>query len=347
MAETIHENHLPPIGEWAPGKICIIGGGSWATALAKILLDSGVSRIGWFFRFNDTIKKFKQNKHNPSYLTAVTFDTSRIDFYSNIHKAIEEADTILLVTPSPYILGTLEKVKPEEMTGRFVLIATKGIIPDKYRTISSYLNDDFGIPLEMIGVISGPTHAEEIALEKISYLTVACSDHKKAEALDKLISAPYVRSYVSLDVNGIEYGTVLKNIYAIAAGICQGLKLGDNFQAVLITNAAAEMDRFTKALSTTRCPITDSVYLGDLLVTCYSKYSRNRTLGNLLGRGYSVMQAQLEMEMIAEGYYGAKCIHILNKRVKAFIPIAETVYQILYHKENAQKAIEKLTGLIH
>lgn len=332
---------------WTPGKIVVIGGGSWATALAKILLDSGIERIGWYFRFHDTVKKFKQSRHNPSYLTTVTFDTDRIDFYSDIHLAVKEADTILLVTPSPYILGTFEKIKKEEMRGKFVLNATKGIIPDKYRTISSYLSEEFDLPLDMIGVISGPTHAEEVALEKTSYLTMACSDVKKAETLDKMLTAPYVRTYVSLDVNGIEYGTVLKNIYAIAAGICQGLKLGDNFQAVLIANAAAEMDRFTKALSTTRCPITDSVYLGDLLVTCYSKYSRNRTLGTLLGRGYSVMQAQLEMEMVAEGYYGAKCIHILNKQVKAFLPIAETVYQILYHKENAQKAIDRLAGLIH
>ena len=345
MAEIT--NRLAPEGAWSPGKVVIIGSGSWGTALAKILLDGGADRIGWYFRYNDTIKKFKQGKHNPSYLTSVTFDTDRIDFYSDIHKAVAEADTILLVTPSPYVAGTFEKLKPSEMDGKFVLNATKGIIPDKYRTISSFLAEELAIPGDMIGVISGPTHAEEIALEKASYLTIACSDVKKAEALEEVVRAPYVRSYVSLDVNGIEYGTVLKNIYAIAAGICQGLKLGDNFQAVLITNAAAEMDRFTKALSTTRRPITDSVYLGDLLVTCYSKYSRNRTLGNFLGRGYSVMQAQLEMEMVAEGYYGAKCIHNLNKNVKAFLPIAETVYQILYHKENAQKAIEKLAGLIH
>ena len=340
------KNHLSQPG-WNPGKICVIGSGSWGTALAKILLDSGAGRIGWFFRFNETIKKFKQSKHNPSYLTTVTFDTDRIDFYSDLLKAISESDTILLVTPSPYILGTFDKVKPEHLEGKFVLNATKGIIPDKYRTISAYLNEEFGVPMEMIGVISGPTHAEEIALEKASYLTVACSDVSKAEALESFFQASYVRSFVSLDVGGIEYGTVLKNIYAIAAGICQGLKLGDNFQAVLITNAAAEMDRFTKALSTTRRPITDSVYLGDLLVTCYSKYSRNRTLGNLLGKGYSVMQAQLEMEMVAEGYYGAKCIHILNKDLKAFLPIAETVYRILYHKENAQKAIDRLAALIH
>lgn len=332
--------------DWTPKKIAIIGSGSWGTALAKILIDSG-NEVCWYFRFKETVRKFQAGRHNPSYLTSVTFDLNKIRFYTDIRKAVKAADTVLLVTPSPFIKSTFDKLYPSDLIGKFVLNAVKGIIPEDYLLISDYLTQQLGVPSDMIGVISGPTHAEEVALNRMSYLTIACSDLGHAELIQKRFECDYVRTVVSSDVNGIEYCSVLKNIYAIAAGICQGLRMGDNFQAVLLANAAAEMDRFTKALSTTRKPITDSVYLGDLLVTGYSKFSRNRTFGNLLGKGRGVKQAQLEMDMIAEGYYGAKCIHEVNKQYKVFMPIAETIYQILYHKLDSQRAIDRLTGLIH
>lgn len=331
---------------WSPKKFAIIGSGSWATALAKILIDSG-NEVYWYFRFKETVRKFQAGGHNPSYLTSVTFDLSKIHFYTDVRQIIKECDTVLLVTPSPYIKSTFDKLHAGDFSGRFVLNAVKGIIPEEYLLISDYLTQEFEVPEDMIGVISGPTHAEEVAMDRMSYLTVACSDLSNAEKIERSLQCEYVRTVVSSDVNGIEYCSVLKNVYAIASGICQGLRMGDNFQAVLIANAAAEMDRFTKALSTTRKPITDSVYLGDLLVTGYSHFSRNRTFGNLIGKGRVVKQAQLEMDMVAEGYYGAKCIHEVNKKYKVFMPIAETVYQILYHMLDCRRAVDRLTGLIH
>lgn len=337
-------NHIQEY--WTPGRIGILGGGSWATALAKILLDSGQD-ISWYFRFGETVRQFQQKGHNPTYLTSVTFDLRRISFYTDLHKIVAECDTLLLVTPSPYLKALLSNLKSKELKGKFILNAVKGIIPDKYRLISDYLEQEFTLPKESIGVISGPTHAEEVAMNRMSYLTLGCPDLSKAERLRKCFSTDYVCTKISPDINGIEYAGVLKNIYAIASGICQGLKMGDNFQAVLISSAATEMDRFTKALSSTRRPITESVYLGDLLVTGYSKFSRNRSFGSYLGRGYSVRQAQHEMEMIAEGYYGAKCIHEVNRAFKVYMPIAEMVYQILYHRLDPAKAIDELKQLIH
>lgn len=323
------------------GKVAIIGSGSWATALAKILLETQES-VNWYFRFKDTIRKFKAGKHNPSYLMSVEFDVDRISFYNDLNKIIEASDIILLVTPSPYIKGMLDKVSKEELEGKFILNAVKGIIPDDYVLISDYVTSHFDIPEDMIGVVSGPSHAEEVALNRISYLTVGCSDLHRAEMLSTYFKSSYVFTQVSSDVAGIEYGSVLKNVYAIAAGICQGLRMGDNFQAVLISNAAAEMHRFINAASSMVRPITDTAYLGDLLVTAYSKLSRNRTFGTMLGKGMAVKQAQLEMEMIAEGYYGAKCIHEVNKEFKLDMPVADAVYDILYQKAQPKKAIETL-----
>lgn len=327
---------------WHPGRIGIIGSGSWATALAKILLKTQ-EEVNWYFRFKETVKRFQISGHNPTYLTSVDFDVNRINFYTDIPSIIENSDTLLLVTPSPYIKGMLQKAKDESLVGKFVLNAIKGIITDEYVLISDYMKDEYGLPPEQIGVISGPCHAEEVALDRISYLTIACTDKNKAVTLSEVFSANNIYCKVSSDVTGVEYSGVLKNIYAIMAGVCQGLQLGDNFQAVLLANAAAEIETFVNGVSSKRRKITDSVYLGDLLVTAYSKYSRNRTFGTLIGRGYSVKQAQLEMEMIAEGYYGAKCIHEVNKKLRLDIPIAEAVYQILYHRADVKKTIIELS----
>lgn len=326
-------------------KVGIIGSGSWATALAKILLETQ-EEVNWYFRFKDTVRKFRIGRHNPSYLVSVEFDVERIHFYTDLNKVIKASDIILLVTPSPYIKGMLDKVDRSELEGKFILNAIKGIIPDDYVLISDYMSEHFEIPREMIGIVSGPSHAEEVALDRISYLTVGCSDLQRAEELSTYFRSSYVYTQVSSDVAGIEYGSVLKNVYAIAAGICQGLRMGDNFQAVLISNATAEMQRFVNSVSSSPRSITDTVYLGDLLVTAYSKLSRNRTFGTMLGKGMGVKQAQLEMEMIAEGYYGAKCIHEVNKEFKLNMPIVDAVYQILYHKAQPKATVETLLTLL-
>lgn len=323
------------------GKICILGGGTWGTALAKIVLMNQ-KNINWFIRRDDQIEGFYKLGHNPNYLTNVKFNMAQITFYSNLEKAIKESDTVIIAIPSPYVKQYFRRMWNNTFKGKFMVSALKGIIPNDNMVMSEFLADSFKIPFENIGVVSGPCHAEEVALERLSFLTVASKDQTKAKLLSEAINSRVMKAGVSDDVVGIELAAVLKNIYAIAAGICQGLLYGDNFQAVLMSNCAKEMCRFLNGVVPMERNISEIHYLGDMLVTGYSQFSRNRTLGAMIGKGYSVKTAQLEMEMIAEGYYGAKCIHELNSRFNIDIPIAETVYRILYDKLSPQNAIKKL-----
>ncbi|MDD3624985.1 MAG: NAD(P)H-dependent glycerol-3-phosphate dehydrogenase [Proteiniphilum sp.] len=323
------------------GKICILGGGTWGTALAKMVLMNQ-KHMNWFIRRDDQIEGFYKLGHNPSYLTNVKFNLAQITFYSNIEKAIKDSDTIIVAIPSPYVKQYFRRIWNSSFRGKFVVSALKGIIPSDNVVMSEFLAANYKIPFENIGVLSGPCHAEEVALERLSFLTVASKDREKATLLSEAISSRILKTRISDDVVGIELAAVLKNIYAIAAGICQGLLYGDNFQAVLMSNCAKEMSRFLNAVVPMERCIAEQHYLGDMLVTGYSQFSRNRTLGAMIGKGYSVKSAQLEMEMIAEGYYGAKCIYELNNRFKVDMPIAQTIYQILYEKRPPQEAIRKL-----
>lgn len=323
------------------GKICILGGGTWGTALAKMVLMNQ-KHMNWFIRRDDQIEGFYKLGHNPSYLTNVKFNLAQITFYSNIEKAIKDSDTIIVAIPSPYVKQYFRRIWNSSFRGKFVVSALKGIIPNDNVVMSEFLAANYKVSFENIGVLSGPCHAEEVALERLSFLTVASKDQNKAALLSEAINSRILKTRISDDVVGIELAAVLKNIYAIAAGICQGLLYGDNFQAVLMSNCAKEMSRFLNGvLPMERC-IAEQHYLGDMLVTGYSQFSRNRTLGAMIGKGYSVKSAQLEMEMIAEGYYGAKCIYELNNRFKVDMPIARTVYQILYEKLPPQEAIRNL-----
>ncbi|WP_106828769.1 NAD(P)H-dependent glycerol-3-phosphate dehydrogenase [Parabacteroides pacaensis] len=324
-----------------PGKIAIIGGGSWATALAKIVLSTQDS-INWYMRRPDRIEEFERLGHNPCYLTAVKFDLNKIKFFSNINQAIKNSDTLIFATPSPFLKQHLKKVRTN-LSNKFIISAIKGIVPDENMLVSDYFAEYYKVPSENIVVIGGPCHAEEVALERLSYLTLGCSDIEKVKTLSSVFRNQYLMNSVCQDVVGIEYSSVLKNVYAIAAGICHGMKYGDNFQAVFISNAIEEMKRFVDAIHALERDITDSVYLGDLLVTAYSRFSRNRTFGTMIGKGYSVKTAQLEMEMIAEGYYGTKCIKEINERYKVNMPILDAVYDILYEKKSASIVIRQLS----
>lgn len=324
-----------------PGKVAIIGGGTWATAIAKLVLFN-VDSINWYMRRRDRIADFKRLGHNPVYLSSVKFDIDRINFSSNINKVVRESDTLVFVTPSPYLKQHLKKLTTS-MNDKFVLSAIKGIVPDENMIVTDYLKRFYNIPEENLAVIGGPCHAEEVALERLSYLTIGCPDVTRARKVSDLLSNHFIKVSTSKDVEGIEYGSVLKNVYAIAAGICYGLKYGDNFQAVLISNAIQELNRFINAVHPMRRDICDSVYLGDLLVTAYSRFSRNHTFGTMIGKGYSVKTAQIEMEMIAEGYYGTKCIKEINEKYKVDMPILDTVYNILYNKMSSFAEIKHLT----
>lgn len=324
------------------GKLAIMGGGSWATAIAKILLQTEDS-INWYIRRDDRIEDFKRLGHNPAYLSSVRFDVNRIYFSSDINQVVNESEVLVFVTPSPYFKSHLKKLKVK-LKDKFIVSAIKGIVPEENIILSEYFHRFYGVPEENIAVVAGPSHAEEIAMERLSYLTIGCANLDNATMIARKFANSFVKTSISTDVSGIEYSSVLKNVYAIAAGICNGLQYGDNFQSVLMSNAIQEMNSFLSVVK----PMPDrdvnaSVYLGDLLVTGYSNFSRNRVFGTMVGRGYSVKAAQMEMEMIAEGYYGTKCIKEINKKYRVNMPILDAVYNILYERISPVIEIKLLT----
>ena len=323
------------------GKIAVMGGGSWATALAKLLLMNN-DRILWYMRRDDRIADFKRLSHNPAYLSDVRFDTDRIDFSSDINEVCREADVLLLALPSPYIKSHLAKLTADIST-KYVVSAVKGIVPDENLTVTEYMSRFYHIPADHLVVVSGPCHAEEVALDRLSYLTIGAAETSLSEAFAKRIASRALKTIISQDIHGIEYGGVLKNVYAIMAGILHGMKNGDNFLAVLVSSSIREMERWVDAVAPAEGRnICNSAYLGDLLVTSYSRFSRNHNFGSMIGKGYSVKAAMMEMEMVTEGYYGAKCIHEINRKANVHIPIADAVYSILYEGAKPAQVIASL-----
>lgn len=322
----------------------MIGGGSWATAIIKMLSDNFTQKeIFWWMRNAEAIAHVQKYKHNPSYLSSVEIKVAEKNISNDINSIVEAADYIILNVPAAFLKDTLASVTPEQLSGKKIISAIKGIVPDENLIIGEFLNQKYSIPFEDIVVISGPCHAEEVALEKLSYLTIACVDVKLAEYFANLLNTRYIKTNISDDIFGTEYAAVLKNIYAVASGICHGVGYGDNFQAVLISNAIREINRFVEAVHPISRDIKESAYLGDLLVTAYSQFSRNRTFGNMIGKGYTVKSAQLEMNMVAEGYYAVNCMHHINKKYKVDMPISRAVYAILYEKHAPQIEMRLLT----
>lgn len=324
-----------------PKKIGVLGGGSWATAIVKLLLNN-CEQINWYIRKSETIDKIKKNKHNPLYLSSVNIDTRKIDFFSDIAEAIKESDIIIVAIPAPFIEESFIKYHGD-YTKKQVFSAVKGIIPKHNLTVSEYFNKHYNVPFSKLGIISGPCHAEEVALERLSYLTVSAKNKSDAEYIADRISCHYLHAKTSSDIYGTEYAAVLKNIIAIAAGICHGLGYGDNFQAVLVSNAIQEIKRFLDKTYPSKRKINSSPYLGDLLVTTYSQFSRNRTFGTMIGKGYSVKTAQLEMNMVAEGVNAVGCINQINEYKNVNMPIVNAVYNILINSVSPALEITLLT----
>lgn len=343
-------------------KFGVIGSGSWATALAKILTDNKNS-INWWVR-NEQSKTFiEKRRHNPQYLPSARFDLSLLNISINVADVVKESDVIVIAIPSAYVVDSLAGLTAADFEGKKVVSAIKGLLPDKNILLNQYLKDNFGVPLENYFAVLGPCHAEEVAEEKLSYLTFSGADALMTAEIAAKFSNEYINTVLNPDILGVQYAAVLKNIYALGAGIAHGLDYGDNFLSVFIANAADEMAIFLQHFGAKHItvgehaeedPITHkrssnyaaSVYLGDLLVTCYSLHSRNRRFGNMIGRGYTVKAAELEMNMVAEGYHATRCIHLLNADLKAPIPIAETIYNILWNKELPSEAFKQLESCL-
>ena len=323
-------------------RIAVIGSGSWATAIVKIL-SNNASKVSWYFRNQSDIDHMTQYGHNPRYLSSVQFNLSKLNLSSNLLETLTQADIIILAVPSAFINNTIKDIPSEVFSGKTVFSAIKGIVPEYNLIVGEYLNTVFQVPLQNIGVITGPCHAEEVALEKLSYLTLACRDVSKADELCDYMRCRYIKCSSSDDIYGTELSAVLKNVIAVAGGICHGLGHGDNFLSVLVSNAIQEIDRFVAAVHPIDRDTKASAYLGDLLVTAYSQFSRNRMFGTMLGKGYSVKQAQLEMNMIAEGYYATKSLMEINAKFEVNMPILNAVYAILYERKSARNEIKLLT----
>ena len=321
----------------------VFGSGSWATAIVKMICENN-SQIGWYVRKQQIVDHIISEEHNPSYLSSVELDTNKLHLNTDINKVAEGADVLIFAIPSAFIESELQKLTTD-ISSKIIISAVKGIIPESGLLVGEHIHKNYGVDLNNVVVLSGPCHAEEVALERLSYLTIACADLDIASVIAEQFSSNYIKTNTNDDVLGAEYAAMLKNIYAIAAGMAHGLGYGDNFQSVLMSSATREMKRFIKKVHKMKRNINETVYLGDLLVTCYSLFSRNRMFGNMIGKGYTVKSAQMEMSMIAEGFYASKSAYLINqsKEKPAQTPIIDTVYEILYLHKNPKKAFKKLT----
>lgn len=321
----------------------MLGGGSWATAIVKMLTENA-DVVNWYMRNTDAIEHIRAQKHNPNYLSSVEFHTEQLNLTDNINEAVANADVLIFAIPSAFLENELKHLTVD-IKDKIIFSAIKGIVPESSLIVGEHFHVNYNIPFENIGVITGPCHAEEVALERLSYLTIACADTEKAKLVAKHLSSDYIKTKISDDIIGTEYAAMLKNIYAIAAGIAHGLGYGDNFQSVLMSNSIREMKRFIKRVHKMKRNINDSAYLGDLLVTGYSVFSRNRMFGNMIGKGYTVKSAMMEMKMVAEGYYATNSAHLIvsKHKNKSKTPILNAVYEVLYENKSPKKVFKELT----
>ena len=325
-------------------KIAVLGGGSWATAIVKMLCEN-IETVGWYMRSTYVAEHIKLNKHNPNYLSSAELHPNQLILSNNINKTVEDYDILVFAIPSAFLTSELGKLTTP-LTNKVVFSAIKGIVPESGLIVGEHFFKNYNIPYKNIGVITGPCHAEEVAMERLSYLTIACQDQDQAKKVGECLKSRYIRVKISDDIIGTEYAAMLKNIFSIAAGISHGLGYGDNFQSVLMSNSIREMNRFIKKVHQMKRNINNSAYLGDLLVTGYSTFSRNRMFGNMIGKGYTVKSAMLEMSMVAEGYYATKSAKKIKEENGAVTPIIDAVYSVLYKGKDAKRVFEELTKQI-
>lgn len=323
-------------------KICVIGEGSWATAIIK-LLQYNLDQITWVVRDPEMILQIKENGHNPLFLSDVEIETGKISFVTTAKEGIKNSDLIFMVLPAAFVEASFEGMAKEDFINKYIFSATKGLIPSQHKTVCNFIHDTYSVPFDRLGFVSGPSHAEEVALERLTYLTVLSTNNKTAEAVAEMLRCRFMKIITSDDVLGSEYVSALKNVMAIATGVCHGLGYGDNFISVLVSNAIREIQYFLSIVAPAERNLLDYVYLGDLVVTSYSQFSRNRTFGAMIGKGYTVKSAQLEMNMVAEGYYTAKGIMEICETLKIEMPITRAVYHILYERYSPSVEMKLLT----
>lgn len=323
-------------------RIGVLGGGSWATALIKILTQN-VDKIYWWIRNYRDIEYIQQFGHNPRYLSSARIDTNKVALSHDLEHVVKMSDVLVIGIPSAFLHTTLSSLPPDLLKKKKIISAIKGMIPEFHAIPARYYHKQWGVPYDHISIITGPCHAEEVAMEKLSYLTVAAENTTFAEWVAEKIRCRFIKATVSDDLFGTELSAIMKNIYALGAGICHGLGYGDNFQAVFIANSIQEIERFIDAVNPIHRDVKTSAYLGDLLVTAYSQFSRNRTFGSMIGKGYSVKAAQLELNMTAEGYYAVKSIVEVNKKFNVEIPICMAVYRVLYENISPWVEIQLIT----
>ena len=325
-------------------KVAVLGGGSWATAIVKMLCEN-LETVGWYMRSIYATEHIKLNKHNPNYLSSAELHPNQLILSNNINKTVENFDILVFAIPSAFLTSELKKLTIS-ISKKVIFSAIKGIVPESGLIVGEHFFKKYNIPYKNIGVITGPCHAEEVAMERLSYLTIACQDQDQAKKVGECLKSRYIQVKISDDIIGTEYAAMLKNIFSIAAGISHGLGYGDNFQSVLMSNSIREMDRFIKKIHQMKRNINNSAYLGDLLVTGYSTFSRNRMFGNMIGKGYTVKSAMLEMSMVAEGYYATKSAKKIKEENGAITPIIDAVYSVLYKGKDAKRVFKELTKQI-
>ena len=324
-------------------KVGVLGGGSWATAIVKILTEN-LDTVNWWMRDKESCEHIKKFHHNPRYIQSIEFEPNKLNIETDLQKIVDESDILVVAVPSAFLAQAFDGVEIQGIEDKVIISAIKGVIPEYNQIPAEYFNINFNVPWDRIGMIAGPCHAEEVALERLSYLTIACKDQEIASYVAEAMSCRYINTSTSDDLLGTELSAILKNVYAVASGICHGLGYGDNFQAVLISSAIRETKDFIDAVHSIHRDVKSSAYLGDLLVTAYSQFSRNRNFGSMVGKGYSVRSAQIEMNMVAEGYYAAKGIYEINKKFKVDMPIVDAVYHILYEKISPIMEMRLLTA---
>lgn len=338
--------NLEELKKKIPKQIAVIGGGSWATALVKILSENQV-KIKWWIRRKSDVEFIRKYNHNPSYLTDVAINPRKVKTYSKMSDTLHGVEFIILAVPAAFIPATLKDLNKKHFEGKKIVSAIKGMIPEENLLVTDWIEREFNLPIGQTCVIAGPCHAEEVALEKQSYLTIASPSLEVAQSFANLLNCRFLQANAIEDLYGVEYCAVIKNIIAMACGITRGLGFGDNFQAVLVSNAMQEIKLFLDAVyPKVNRDLNNSGYLGDLLVTAYSQFSRNRTFGNMIGRGYSVKSAQIEMNMIAEGYYAVRSIYLISKQHQIKLPIIDAVYHIVYEKANPLTEMNTLKGFL-